>query len=178
MAKHVQIKGLDELLRKVQNLEKAVQDEVQLEVEIAAFRMDELAKQNIRSQNIIGVTSDVLKGQAVIKVADGEYRVVNNTYYSVFQEFGTGARVQVPPGWEDVAIVWKDYQRGNFAQFVDKMQEWCKVKGIEPGNAYIIAVSILHNGIKARPFFIPAFDVIEVELPKRIKEIINDALKS
>lgn len=77
--------------------------------------------------------------------------------YGAFQEFGTGARVQVPTELQDVASSLKGYSSGNFSDFLKSIEEWCQRKGIDKKAAWVIAVSILKRGLDPQPFFYPAY---------------------
>ena len=83
--------------------------------------------------------------------------IFSNAPYSPFVEFGTGAKVKVPAGFESLAAEFKGKKGGNFDEFLDNIRDWCKRKGIDEKLAYIIAVSILKKGINPQPFFIPAY---------------------
>ena len=102
-----------------------------------------------------------------------------NAPESPFQEFGTGGKVDVPTEMQDVASEFKGASGGDFAAFVLALTGWVKRHGINPigayqvstrkrigrGNkrdldettAYLIARSILKNGLKPQPFLYPAY---------------------
>jgi hypothetical protein len=80
-----------------------------------------------------------------------------NAPYSAFVEFGTGSKVSIPKGFEELASQFRGKQSGNFDTFLDSIRDWCRKKGIDEKLAYIIAVSILRTGVKPQPYFIPAY---------------------
>jgi HK97 gp10 family phage protein len=83
--------------------------------------------------------------------------IFSNAPYSAYVEFGTGAKVKIPAGFEKLASEFKGKKGGNFDNFLDSIRDWCKKKGIDEKLAYIIAVSILKKGLKPQPYFIPAY---------------------
>jgi HK97 gp10 family phage protein len=96
-------------------------------------------------------------GNTTARVGFNRSFVFANAPYSPFVEFGTGARVKVPKGFEQLASQFKGRQSGNFDTFLDSIRDWCKKKGIDEKLAYVIAVSILRKGITPQPFLIPAY---------------------
>lgn len=96
-------------------------------------------------------------GKTKAEIKNNRSFIFANTPYAAFVEFGTGSKVSVPKGFEQLAVKYKGQGRGNFDQFLDAIRDWCRKKGIDEKLAYPIAVSILRNGIKAQPFLIPAY---------------------
>lgn len=96
-------------------------------------------------------------GHTQAEINNNRSLIFSNAPYSAFVEFGTGTKVQVPKGFEELASQFKGRQSGNFDTFLDSIREWCKKKGIDEKLAYVIAVSILRTGIKPQPYFIPAY---------------------
>jgi len=80
-----------------------------------------------------------------------------NVDYGAFVEFGTGAKVSVPSELSEIAQAYKGIRGGNFQELVDRIEDWCKQKGIDIKAAYVIAVSILEKGIEPQPYLYPAF---------------------
>lgn len=73
-----------------------------------------------------------------------------------------GITLQIADYWEYVALGWKRTHRfqGTFSSFIQNLLVWIRKNnihqpGIKDNNlAYAIALSIMENGIKARPFMI------------------------
>ena len=73
-----------------------------------------------------------------------------------------GITLQIADYWEYVALGWKRTHRfqGTFSRFIQNLLIWIRKNNIhQPGIkdtnlAYAIALSIMENGIKARPFMI------------------------
>ena len=87
-------------------------------------------------------------------------------------EFGTGGKVNIPKGFEQLASGFKGKKAGTFKDMVQALTLWVRRKGIGGGKdksvAYAIAISILRKGMRPQPFLIPAF---EIEKPKMINNI-------
>ena len=96
-------------------------------------------------------------GKTTARVGFNTSYVFANAPYAPFVEFGTGARVRVPKGFEQMASEFKGKGGGNFDAFLDSIRDWCRKKGIDEKLAYIIAVSILKKGISPQPFLIPSY---------------------
>lgn len=93
--------------------------------------------------------------------------------YAPYVEFGTGSKVKIPNGLEDVAAMYKGKKDGNFKQMIDDLKQWCRKKGIDEKAAYAIALKILRDGVRPQPFFFaPAFAEWN-KLKKRIEKMLN-----
>lgn len=188
----VKVEGLKDILAKVSSMGKDVVEECALELEAAAYNMNNRALINIKTEGLIGVSSFLRQGQVVEKISDYHFEVINKAYYAPFQEFGTGAKVQVPAEWQGMAEEARNSaHHGTFEKFVESIAEWMHIKGIQPrtssqaqtsfeeanykGVAWLIAINILHNGLKARPFLYPAFVAERKELIKNLKAVIKRA---
>lgn len=188
MQDSITIKGLDELLKKINRLDEIFQMEIYEEVHATAIEIDQLANDNISNTKFIHSIGELRAGmQAPEELEPGTWRVANKTSYAGYIEFGTGAKVKIPAGFEDMAASWKGRQGGNFDDFLDRLEEWLRGQGIsraQSGNgdsvrdiAWLMAIHILHNGLEARPFMIPAFLEASPKLLPRIEAIIEDAIK-
>lgn len=100
--------------------------------------------------------------QNIGKVVSGEGDKVHASIYasapeSAFQEFGTGGRVIIPPGMQDVATQFKGASGGDFKAFVLALTAWVGRHGMDEKLAYVIARKILRDGLKPQPFLYPAY---------------------
>lgn len=193
MASGIRIKGLDELLRKIGRLDDVLHDDINDVIAAGAYQMNSEAQRNINADALINEGA-LLAGQQVVKGYDDRtYLVINSTFYAPFQEFGTGARVSVPQGWEELAAQFKGKSNGNFDDFLESISNWVRLKGIDPGVStaetmgssrtrytnvvYAIALSIWKNGLRPRPFLVPAFNKVSPIIVQDVQDVINDALK-
>lgn len=107
-----------------------------------------------------------------------KYNVGTNLPYAPYIEFGTGARVDIPAEFAELAALAK--QRGNtgtFEEGLKQIKEWCRKKGIDIKFAYIIFVNLLNNGMYAKPFMYPAYlegkASYDAEVQKAFKKLIK-----
>ena len=112
-------------------------------------------------------------GKTTARVGYNVSFVFANSPYAAYVEFGTGARVAIPKGFEKMASEFKGKSGGNFDSFLDAIREWCGRKGIDPKLAYIIAVSILRKGLKPRPYLIPSYLEGIQQYPKDLKKLLE-----
>jgi HK97 gp10 family phage protein len=101
MAKGFEIKGISDLLNKLEDLSVDALQEIDAEMSATANRIATKAKQN--------APVDVGNLRQTISVADKpfEKEIKVNANYAAYVEFGTGALVDVPQGLEDYAIQFK-----------------------------------------------------------------------
>jgi HK97 gp10 family phage protein len=112
-------------------------------------------------------------GKTTARVGYNVSFVFANTPYAAFVEFGTGERVAIPKGFEQMASEFRGKKSGNFDSFLDAIRGWCARKGIDPKLAYVIAVSILRKGLKPRPYFIPSYLEGIQQYPKDLRKVLE-----
>jgi hypothetical protein len=101
-------------------------------------------------------------------------------------EFGTGKKVQVPPGYESVAAEAKTLpKRGNFKDFVRNLYGWMLRKGLlnktksagkrldNMASAYYLAARILKNGIKPQPFFFKSWEAYKPKILADVEKVVT-----
>ena len=108
------------------------------------------------------------------KVADLKWKATANKEYAGYMEFGTGAKIQVPAEFSDMAKSFQSGGKGNFKQALENIKLWCKKKGIDEKAAYPILLSILKVGVNPQPFFYPAW----VSTKKRYVKDLENLLKT
>ena len=139
------------------------------------------AKQKLSSNR----TTDVgrLANSISYQITDGRLEIIAQTLYAAYIEFGTGKYAAqyvatLPPDWASFAAKFKGKTgRGTFADLVENLVKWVHRKGIagsinettgrrsksktqeaeDYSAAYIIALAIIKNGIKAQPFLYPSY---------------------
>ena len=165
--------------------------------------------QNEVSQEVIEAGNDfVRRAKRDAPVDEGQLRagisslpidkftveVVSAAFHSPFIEFGTRGKYQAQEGID--ASQFKGLKgQGGFYEFVIKILDWIKRKGIKAGVysvkthrrqgskaakfdedyklASAIAFSILKKGIKPHPFFYKQRTVVKEKFTKRIQNIIS-----
>jgi HK97 gp10 family phage protein len=166
------ITNLSEVMGKLESLDKRVQKDVKDEINASALNIQSGAKR------LAPVNFGQLRNSIYLKEKSIEkgfvFTVGASASYAPYVEFGTGGKVSIPAGFEDLASGFKGKKAGTFKDMVEALTLWVRRKGIGGGNdksiAYAIAISILRKGMRPQPFLIPAF---ETEKPKLIKNILN-----
>lgn len=177
MANNTQIVGIDRLLNTLGTLEEAIVEEVNLEFKATAYDINAAAATFI--QGAAFDNGELLSRQQVIEHPQKRtYEIVNTAPYAAYVHFGTGRKVEVPDGWEDIANAWRDVKGGTFDDFKARIEEWLTRKGKDKNDAYVLCIAILTNGLEARPFLSTPFFVEAPKLVKRVEKIIKDALNS
>lgn len=168
----MKIKGLNELQRDLNKLEKDVATESKKILEQVVDRMIQDAKAN--APRDLGRLIDSIdrenrdNGWTVVFFVGAEYAFAT--------EFGTVTKVQVPDELKDVAMQFKGYKNGDFSEFLDNIRAWAKRKGIEDSASYPIAMSILRKGINPQPYFYPAYLRHRGEIEELIKQKIDQCV--
>jgi HK97 gp10 family phage protein len=157
-------------LGKLQSFDKKVQQDVKDEVNASALNIQSGAKR-LAPVNLGQLRNSIyLKEQKVDK--GFVFTVGSSASYAPYVEFGTGGKVSIPAGFEELASGFKGKKAGTFKDMVEALTLWVRRKGIGGGNdksiAYAIAISILKKGMRPQPFLIPSF---ETEKPKMINNI-------
>jgi HK97 gp10 family phage protein len=166
------IGNLSDVLKKLDTLDAKIQQEVKDEISASALNIQTGAKR-LAPVNFGQLRNSIyLKEQKIEKGI--VFTVGASASYAPYVEFGTGGKVSIPAGFEDLASGFKGKKAGTFKDMVEALTLWVRRKGIGGGNdksiAYAIAISILRKGMRPQPFLIPAF---ETEKPKLIKNILN-----
>jgi HK97 gp10 family phage protein len=164
------IGNLSDVLKSLHTLEAKVQQDIKDEINASALNIQSKAKRlapvNLgQLRNSIYLKEKSVKGGYVFTIG-------SSASYAPYVEFGTGGKVSIPKGFEQLAGGFKGKKAGTFKDMVEALTLWVKRKGIGGGKdksiAYAIAISILRKGMRPQPFLIPAF---EMEKPKMINNI-------
>jgi HK97 gp10 family phage protein len=166
------ITNLSDILKKLDTLENKIEQNVKDELNASALNIQTGAKR------LAPVNFGQLRNSIYLKEQNVEngiiYTIGSNASYAPYVEFGTGGKVSIPAGFEELASGFKGKKAGTFKDMVEALTLWVKRKGIAGGKdksiAYAIAISILKKGMRPQPFLIPAY---EAEKPKMIKNILN-----
>jgi HK97 gp10 family phage protein len=166
------IGNLSEVLKRFDTLDTKIQEEVKDEISASALNIQSGAKR-LAPVNFGQLRNSIyLKEQKVQKGV--VFTVGAKASYAPYVEFGTGGKVSIPAGFEELASGFKGKKAGTFKDMVEALTLWVRRKGIGGGKdksiAYAIAISILRKGMRPQPFLIPAF---QAEKPKLIKNILN-----
>lgn len=111
------------------------------------------------------------------KIDEHSYYLTASAPYAGFVEFGTGGKVDIPKGFEKVALEWKNAGKGSFEDGLEAIKAWCRNKGIDEAAAYPIFISILNEGIEPRPYLIPAARYAATQLLSMLAESVKELQK-
>jgi HK97 gp10 family phage protein len=166
------IGNLSDVLKAIDTLDTKVQQGIKDEISASALKIQSSAKR-LAPVNFGQLRNSIyLKEQKVEK--GYVFTVGSNASYAPYVEFGTGGKVSIPKGFEELANGFKGKKSGTFKDMVEALTLWVRRKGIGGGNdksiAYAIAISILRKGMQPQAFLIPAF---EAEKPNLIQNILN-----
>ena len=193
------IEGLDKLIKKLRSLGEDGNQRISKTVEVSAQYIESQAK--IYSPKNLGASG--LEGTInAIPIDDHNWMVVVGAPYAAYMEFGTGAKVKVPDDFKLMASSFKGRKSGTFRDMVESLTVWVKQKQItgtysiktqrrstaknsrgetpeqeDKRIAFLIARSILKNGLTPRPFLYPAYKEGSRLFLKQLKQDIKDLTK-
>lgn len=154
----VKVDGLDVLIKKISELKDDVKLEIKDELTAFAIKTVTDAKSIVQSER-----SDTgnLASSIEYEVNDLQAKISAKAKYAAFIEFGTRKFAaqevaKLPAEWQTYAATFKGKKTGNFDQFLSRLIEWGKNKGIDERGAYLLAKKIMEEGTKATPFLYPS----------------------
>jgi len=189
----VEVQGLNELLNKFNDLSAKAKDGVQKSLNEWANRTSAEAKSVVSANSSdLGMLQNSISAQ----YGNFEASVVTSAAYAAYIEFGTKKFAanyvsSLPSNWQEYANRYKGTGTGRNENFFDVILAWVKRKGIvgpifrggsgknrnrqkekieQEAAAYLIAKSILINGIKPHPFLYPS---AEKFIPLLLEDIKN-----
>lgn len=190
----VSIKGFDEAIKRLDI--KVMQPEITAELDRFGKGVAQSAQNNVSENG--SIDEGGLVNSIGSEMTDSlTVRIFANKDYAAFVEFGTrkfaAAHVAtLPPDWQAFASQYKGRGGGSFQQLLVAITAWVKRKGIaalptksggkskskssqaaQDQAAYLIARSILINGMRAKPFLYPAFNDNTPLLMERLKKLFK-----
>ena len=162
------IKGLDKVLKKLSKFGDEADKSILLLTRSNAQEIAADAKRNAPVN--FGKLRQSIVSEQVNEKDSLSYVVGVNAEYGAYVEFGTGAKVQVPSEFSDMAARFKGGRGGSFEQGLQAIKDWCKAKGINQSAAYPIFMSILNTGINAQPYLYPAWVKGKAKYLKDLKD--------
>ena len=146
----LKVKGLDSLLKKLNNYPEQIKEEVNGAIEKNVQQI------SLEQKSAAPVFIGGLRQGIGYQFIDGKWVLFSNAKYSPFIEFGTGGKVKVPSQLQSYAQQFRSGRNGTFKDFVRQLEIWVKRKGLDI-DARFLAILILRNGIKPQPFFFEPF---------------------
>lgn len=191
---HIEVRGLNKLMRKIGEIPQTIRDETDALMSAAS---NNLVNKAVESAPI---DQGILKSQITFKRQDEmKYEVVSGASWSAFIEFGTKSRVKVPAEFAAYAAQFKGKGRGQPGKrFYDSILAWVKRKKItgtynvktrrrdgsavdrqieDEQTAFAIYLSIMRHGVKPHPFFFVHVPAVRTQFEKGMKQVIKKALR-
>lgn len=161
------ISGVAEIKKAIADVNTKVTDGLNDELKASALNIQKAAKRAAPAnlgglRGSIGVSSEYLSSN-----------VFSTVSYAPYVEFGTGGKVSIPSGFDEFAAQYKGKKGGKWVEFLAAIKQWVKRKGIDEKLAYVIARSILRNGIRPQPFMIPSYQDEKPKLIKRLQRLFK-----
>jgi len=172
----LQVKGIDTLIKKMDKLATNVQKDVQAELNAWA---DDTSTNAISLVAANSSDEGLLKNSIKPFYGNGSASVRVAAKYGAYIEFGTrkyaAAYVSsLPADWQAYAGTFKGSTGGTFEQFVESLIGWANRTGkMDPKYAYVTALKILREGVKARPYIYPSVNKTLPELKKNLRAIFK-----
>jgi HK97 gp10 family phage protein len=166
------IKGLTKVLKDLEEFGKEGKMVIDIVAEVTSMDIVADAKAFAPKNN-----GKLAQSIAYTKIADADYKVVVNSPYGAYVEFGTGSKVQVPTELQGIASQFKGKKAGTFEQGLRAIKDWCKNKGIPESAAYPIFMSILEKGQEPQPYLYPAFIKGRKQYLKDLKTVLKKLTK-
>lgn len=171
----VKVTGLDALIKDIDNKSKNYSKNIQSAMNSWA---DDVATNAITLVSANSSNEGNLKNSIRPIYGNMSVSVVASASYAAYIEFGTRKYAAqyvatLPNEWKDLAMQAKGPGGGTFKQFIESLKEWARKKGIPEDRVYPIALKILTEGIRPRPFLYPSVN----KYRKQLTDDLKDALR-
>lgn len=184
------LSGLGNLEKRLKTIQDDLTKKVANEMSASALNIERNAKRNAPVN--LGTLRQSISTTA--KLGGLTHIVSVGASYAPYVEFGTGGKVEIPNGYEELAAQFKGKGSGSLEDMIKALTLWVKRKGLagtysiktqrRTGNkgarikedeklARWIAIKILRNGIRPQAFLIPAYEDEKPKLFNRLKKILN-----
>jgi HK97 gp10 family phage protein len=172
MGINLKIKGLDAAIKNANKIASTARKETQAALNDFGLRVDGTAKQ------LAPADEGRLRNSIFNQPGNLSMKVGAATIYAAFLEFGTRKYAaqyvaSLPADWKSYAATFKGSSGGSFDELLKAIMGWVKRKGIDSDAAYPIALKIIREGIKPKPFLYPA---INANL-KQLQDDLNNVIK-
>ena len=159
------VQGLENIIKRYKDAGLDIRKTVEAIVTVTA-----LEGRNEAVKNAPAAFGKLRQSIAVEKVSKLEQAVVANADYAPYVEFGTGGKVSVPSEWAQLASSFKG-QNFSFDDQLERIRNWCRLKGIDEGAAYPILITVLREGLEPRPFMYPAWQLVKKNFRKEMEKL-------
>jgi HK97 gp10 family phage protein len=161
----IKVQGLESIIRRYKEAGVDIRKRVEVIVTTTA-----LEGRNEAVKKAPAAFGKLRQSIAVEKVSSLEQSVVANADYAPYVEFGTGGKVSVPSEWSQLASEFKG-QNFSFDDQLERMRNWCRLKGIDERAAYPILITVLEKGLEPRPFMYPAWQLVKKNFRKEMEKL-------
>ena len=178
MSLSIKVKGLDAVIANFDKLANDTQDDVNKALDAYGQAVVQNAKTLIsaNSSDEGGLLRSVDSTIGSLSVT-----ITARQNYAAYIEFGTRKFAasyisSLPSEWQAYAGTFRGDKTGNtggFRDFILAIMGWVKRKGIDEKAAYPIALKILRDGIKPKPFLYPSIAKYTPILEKDIEDIFK-----
>lgn len=146
------VKGTFAVIQELRKFGKDAEKVIDAETQAIAFQIEADAKR-LAPKNFGKLAQSI----SFRKKSSMNYELQVNERYGAYIEFGTGAKVQVPAEFKDIAAEFRGKSEGTFEQALESIKLWCAHKGIEEERAEGILLHLLGAGMNPQPFLYPAW---------------------
>ncbi len=162
----VTLSGWKEFEDKLKAMPKILEKEFDAEVRYVAEEWAGLAKRDApKDQGTLAGEIDAEHKGNMVSI------VTSHAEYSAYLEWGTKTRVQVPADLQSYAAQFRSGRNPGGAKKM--IFAWMERVGIPKEKQWIVFMSIIIKGIHPHPFFFIQVPLVNAELIKRAKVILN-----
>jgi len=163
----LKLEGFDKLQEKFTRLEDDVAERAQDIVQDISFQIVNDAK--VAAPADMGILRNSIRPYFYSGRTGIVGEISTNCGYGAFVEFGTGPlgrstyKGQLPEGYV--------HGSGGKMPPIEVIRDWCRRHKIPESAAFVIARKIGRNGLKARPYFVPAWEKALKDFENEIREL-------
>ncbi len=162
------VRGVSGVISELRRFGKDAEKMIDAETEAIAFQIEGDAKR-LAPKNFGKLAQSISHS----KPKPLNRKVTVNEFYGAYMEFGTGAKVNVPAEFSDMAASFKGSRVGTWKQGLEAIKIWCRAKGIDEKAAYPIFAKILGAGINPQPFLFPAWQKGKKDYVKNLERLLS-----
>jgi HK97 gp10 family phage protein len=171
----IKANGLDAVIQNFENL--ATETKAKTNKALDAFGQG-VVRDAVTLVSANSSDEGLLKNSIKSEVGTLNVRITAATNYAAYIEFGTRKFAasyvsSLPADWQSFAGTFRGKGDGDFKQFLISIMGWCGRKGIDKSAAYPIAMKILREGIRPKPYLYPSIKKRLPVLEKDIEDIFK-----
>lgn len=164
----IRVEGLNATLNVFRQFGDAVFKAIGNEAKASALTIARNAKRNAPANH-----GALRRRITVNQIDEVTFEVVSNANYSAYIEFGTKAKVRVPPEFQAIAAAARGRGMIGGLSAREAIFNWCRQRGIPERAWWPIYISIMKEGIRPQPFLVPAYEEEQRHFLNRLRNIIQ-----